>query len=303
LLLPKNLPVILNPVAGRNRGSSFAEILERELVTRGFEPTVHRTTSSGHAVELARCLAGTGLEGIVIAGGDGTLNEVVNGLGQTDVVMGLISLGTGNDFARSLGLPVNDVSGAVRVLESGRVALVDLGQDEKGQFFVSSLGLGFPAVVAAETNRMRWLGGSFAYFAAVYRALGRMKPVPVEIELDDQTLKLECTSIIIQNTPFTGGGLKTVPTAEVNDGLLDVVVVSGVGKIDFMLNFPRVYRGSHLEHPSFSLYRSRCVEVHADSLLAKMCDGEEVEPSLGKIKNVPGALRVIVPRDEAVIQR
>lgn len=180
-------------------------------------------------------------------GGDGTIGEVANALIGTDVELAVISMGTGNDIARSLGLPLNDLSASLIMAFEGEARPVDMGR-ERDRAFLSVLGLGFPAVVAAEANRFTWLKGPPAFFAAVYKAVHRLRAVPLVIELDDLTLDMECAAVMIQNTPYTGGGLLMAPGARVDDGLLDVVVVDDIGKKDLMVNFPKVYSGRHLEH-------------------------------------------------------
>ena len=134
--------------------------------------------------------------------------------------------------------------------------------------------MGFPAQVADESNRLKWLRGHLAFIVAIYKALWKMKPVAMEIELDNQILSQDCTSVLVLNTPFTGGGLQFAPDAKVDDGLFDIVVVGKIGKLDLMANFPRVYTGSHLKHPSFSLFKAASVDIRTEVPTAKMLDGD-----------------------------
>lgn len=284
--------IIVNPRAGHGRGAAAIEALREALVRRGLDGDPILTERPGHATAIARELAGVERR-IAILGGDGTISEVAQALAGSQTELAILSAGTGNDVARSLGLPLHDLDAALDVAFDGSVIEIDVGR-ERDRHFVSVLGLGFPAIVAEQANRTR-LRGSTAFFVAVYRAMSRLEPVPMVIQLDDRTLEQECVAVMVQNTPFTGGGLHMAPGARVDDGLLDVVVVDGIGKLDLMVNFPRVYRGRHLDHPSFALHRTRSLRIDSLSPLPKMFDGDLWGRSPVEVTVVPRALRVVVP--------
>lgn len=267
------MKIIINPTAGRGRMQARAINLEDRLLEKGIRAEFLETQRPGHAFELAKAAAESGVGQVCVAGGDGSISEVVNALVGSNVELGIIALGTGNDVARSLGLPINQPEAALDVILNGKVRAIDVGVGD-GRYFISLIGVGFPALVASQANQMRRVHGPLTFFLSVYRAVLRMKAHPVRIELDDRELKLRCTSILIQNTPYTGGGLLMAPQAEMDDGLLDVVVVGDIGRLDLMLNFPRVYRGTHLNHSKFSGYRSRCVKVESESPLEVILDGD-----------------------------
>jgi len=288
------MDIIVNPISGRGKGTRSAARLKRILEGDNVPHQIYQTESQNHAVEIAERLAGSGCQRLVVVGGDGTISDVVNGIVGSPVELGIISVGTGNDFARSLGLPFNNVEAAYQVVRRGEVRDVDIGVDGK-RFFVSALGVGFPALVANETNKMSWLGGQAAFFLSVHKALHRMRPFPARIVLDEQVLEIDCTSILIQNTPFIGGGLKVAPEARLDDGCLDVVIVGAVGKLDLMLNFPRVYSGRHSTHPAFRVYKSQSVQVTSNVALEKMSDGDQSGLVPVEAKVLPGALKVVLP--------
>ena len=265
--------IIANPRAGHGKGAGNVERLRGVIRRRGLDGHVVVTERPGHATELARQLVEAGETRIAAMGGDGTVGEVANALIGTSVELALLSMGTGNDIARSLGLPLNDLPAALIMAFEGEARPVDMGR-ERDRAFLSVMGLGFPAVVAAEANRFTWLKGPPAFFVAVYKAVNRLRAVPLVIELDDRTLDMECAAVLIQNTPYTGGGLFMAPGARVDDGLLDVVVVDDIGKKALMINFPKVYSGRHFEHPSFSLYRTTRVRIESKEPLPKMFDGD-----------------------------
>ncbi len=287
--------LIVNSGAGRGRGAKVLAEVRRILIDHeGDRLLVQETAAPGHATELAESAAREGCPKVLVLGGDGTIAEVANGLVGTGVQLGILSVGTGNDLARSLGLPYNDVASALRVVRAGRVKAMDVGCDQ-GRYFLTALGVGYPALVARETNQLRWVKGSPAFFVAVYKALRQMKAVPVRITLDEAEIRMKCSSILVHNTSFTGGGLKMAPEASVDDGLFDVVLIDEIGRLDLMLNFPRVYSGSHLDHPHFFLHHTRRIRIEADPPIRKMYDGDPGGWTPVDASVIPGALNVFVP--------
>lgn len=267
------MKIIFNPQAGHGASRRHLDRAKEALYKRSLGVEFLPTEYPGHATEMAAALAGEGLQELVAMGGDGTVSEVANGLAKTDTALGIIAVGTGNDFARSLNLPRNDPERALEVIIKGRRRKVDLGL-EGGRYFISILGVGFPVMVARSANQARYIKGSAAFFVGVYRALHKMARCSVHLETEQQQQDLKCTSILIQNTPYTGGGLLIAPGASINDGLLDVVIVGDIGRLDLMVNFPRVYTGSHLSHSKFSRLRCRSIKVTSERPLAKVYDGD-----------------------------
>ncbi len=288
------MKIIANPRAGHKRGARAVKEFRSLLGVKGIKHELFETRFPGHATELARRFAEKGARRIIVFGGDGTISEVVNATVNTEIELGLISVGTGNDLARSLGLPYNKPEEALDVVLTGVPAKVDVGW-EQDRCFISTLGIGFPAVIAYEANKMKYLKGPPAFFGATYKAINKLQPIPVRITLDDATLNVNCTSVLIQNTRFCGGGLLMAPAARMDDGLFDVVVVNDIGKVDLMLNFPRIYSGRHLKHPKFSLYRSRSVRIDTPINLSKMFDGDIYGQTPVNAKVLRGAATIISP--------
>jgi diacylglycerol kinase (ATP) len=286
--------IIANPRAGHGSGAGNIEKLRHAIRRRGLDCTAVPTERPGHATELARRFASENGSRLGVMGGDGTISEVVQGLVGSDVELAVLSMGTGNDVARSLGLPLNDLEASLEIAMEGEARPIDVGR-ERDRHFISVLGIVFPALVADAANRMRFPRGSAAFFVAVYKALYRLRAVPLVIELDEGTLEVDCVAVMIQNTPYTGGGLLMAPSARLDDGLLDVVIVERIGKLDLMINFPKAYKGRHFEHPSFSLHRSRSVKVRSEERLAKMFDGDLCGWTPLDADVVPGGLRVVHP--------
>jgi len=251
------------------------------------------TERSGHATELASRVVASGTRRVIVAGGDGTISEVVNALAGTEVEMGIVAIGTGNDVARTLNLPYNDVARAAHIAVTGRVRRIDLGR-ERGRFFVSSVALGFASDVVEQSNRPSWLRGSATFFVAVHRALRQLKTIRVVLELDGIARELDCVSVLVQNTAYTGGGLRIVPGASMDDGLLDVAVIGPIGKLSLVANFPRLYRGTHSNHPQFALSRARKVRVETEAPVPKMLDGDIWGSSPLEAEVVRQAVKVVV---------
>ena len=194
--------IIANPRAGHGTGARSIQALRDAIRRRDLDATIVLTERPGHATTIARELAGSEPR-LAVLGGDGTIGEVADAIAGTDTELAILPMGTGNDVARSLGIPLDDLDGALDVAFGGRVRAIDVGR-ERERHFVSVLGLGFPAIVAEQANRTR-LRGSSAFFVAVYRAMSRLRPARMTIRLDDRTLEGECVAVMVQNTPFTGG--------------------------------------------------------------------------------------------------
>ncbi len=286
--------VIVNPQAGRGRGAAAARWMAGWKPRGKPAPEVLLTEGPGHARELAGKALAVGVREVVVVGGDGTVGEVAEVLRGTEATMGIVPVGTGNDLARSVGVPLGTLGEALAVVEWGRRVVVDVGIDGQ-RAFVSVLGLGFPAAVARRVNGFRRLRGALAFTWGVYRELIRMRPFSVTLRLDDDPpFETTATSVLVQNTPSTGGGMKTAPGAVVDDGYLDVVVVTDIGRAALMWNFPKVYRGRHLSHPCFQAYRCRTAALDCPRRVEKMGDGEDWGWSPVSVHVEPRTLNVFV---------
>jgi len=290
---PELVRVIVNPAAGHGAGRKQLRRLMEASRELGLKLIVEMTEYPGHATELAREAAEQKVKLVGVMGGDGTVGEAINGLVYSNSILGIVAVGTGNDVARSLGLPLNDPRQSLEVISTGKAIRIDAGQ-AGGRYFVSVLGIGFPVSVAVEANRVKGVRGSVVFFLAMYKCLLRMKAERLEIKLDDREIGGDFTSLVVQNTPYTGGGLLIAPAAEVDDGLLDVVAVGRIGKIDLMMNLPKLYKGRHLKHPQFSHSQCERLEIRSKEKLPAMFDGDLFGHTPLEIEIKRGALRVIV---------
>jgi diacylglycerol kinase (ATP) len=302
---PHRTLLIVNPLRSPKAGKLLTRI-EETLRALGVHCDLEFTQQRGHGIELAARGVAQGYRTIVAVGGDGTVNEVVNGVVGSEVTVFSIPLGAGNDFLRSLG--VRSQEEACRVLATGRVTNIDLGlaeyRDDDGRLrsrhYAVLADAGFGSEVVRNTpRRLRHaLGGSLGYVISVYRTarerghLAQRTRVTVDGELRyDETLVL----VEAFNGMYGGGGLKVAPTAKMNDGLLDVFLVRDMSWLQVWGLFPKIYRGTHIEHEKAEYFQGREVEVEAEERIRTSVDGEVIGYTPARFSIVPRALRVRCP--------
>ncbi|MTI95826.1 MAG: diacylglycerol kinase family lipid kinase [Firmicutes bacterium] len=285
--------IIANPAAGRGKVAKLAPKIRRLFVAQDLDFELVETSGPGHATELAR-QAGHDFETVIGVGGDGTMNEVLNGVMETGAAMGFIPCGTGNDFARSLNIPFN-LEKAVSVFKTGRMISMDVGKDSDGYFSII-LGLGFPSDVMQHVNtRKNIFRGPLAITASILQVVNKLQPYPMHITLDDDELSATVMGLFVLNTRFTGGGLQIAPEARYDDGLLDVVIMHEMNKLGFLTTLPKAYKGKHTTHPKVQFLRTRKLKVTTLEPLPKLFDGNVYGTSPIDAELLPGALRVWVP--------
>ncbi|MCF6524977.1 diacylglycerol kinase [Streptomyces sp. JJ36] len=298
----RRIALLVNPVAGRSRGTGLAEATARRLRDRGAEVRLLAAPDAGAAAARAReCVAAGRTEVLAVVGGDGMVHLALQALAGTGTALGVIPAGTGNDFARALGIPRRDPVAAADLLLDGAVRTLDLGRVDgapgpagSGRWFGTVLTSGFDTLVSERANRMRWPRGRMRYNLAILAELGLLRPLPFTLDVDGVRHELEAALIAVGNTASYGGGMRICPGAAADDGLLGITVVPGVGRAELLRVFPRVYRGTHVEHPRVQTYEARRVRLHTPSMRA-FADGERVGPLPLAAEAVPGALHVVTP--------
>lgn len=267
--------LIVNPTAGRKRGLATACAAEPELQAAGWQVERMITDGPGGATRLAREAADEGFEAVLACGGDGTLGQVLAGLLDTGVPAGIVPAGTGNDFARTVGLS-RDPATAARQLVAGHAASIDLLSINDGTLWAANvIGTGFDAEVAERMNRRRRLaGGAFAYLVGIAQELVRFRPIEVRLRADRAEWEGRALLVVVANAKSYGGGMKVAPQAEIDDGLLDVVLVEHMGRLEFIRNLPKVFRGTHLSHPAVHLWQAEKVEVETATPAPTLVDGD-----------------------------
>ena len=257
----------------------------------------------GHLIELAGAAVDGGARLVVAVGGDGTLNEVVNGIAGRDVELATIPLGTGMDFVRTYAIPTRfedavrvALHGATRTIDAGRVSYRTWAGDDAERWFANVGSVGMSGAVAQRANGMsKALGGKATFFYALTRVFFEWENTEVTVTLDNGERRGRMHDVVVANGVWHGGGMKLAPDALPDDGLFDVVLIGDVGKVDFLTTAPKIYKGRHVTHPKVDVLRSKRVEVDAARRLPIEVEGEQIGTTPAVFEVVPGALRLRVP--------
>ncbi|MDF1501156.1 MAG: diacylglycerol kinase family lipid kinase [Anaerolineales bacterium] len=278
--------IIVNPTSGRGAGGAVIPVLEAELGRLRIDYDLVQTQAPRHAIDIARQAASDGYDVVVSVGGDGTANEVLNGLmqakqaGEGKSRMGLIPIGRGNDFAFGVMIPV-ELEQACKTLLDGHGQWIDVGfvkggDFPEGRYFGNGIGIGFDAVVGFEALKMKRLHGFPSYLVAAIKTIYLYYKAPaVRIEYDGESFELPALMVSIMNGRRMGGGFMMAPEAETADGYLDICIAREVSKAGIFALIPRFMAGSQANHPAISTLRTRSIEVTAlAGSLPAHADGE-----------------------------
>ena len=288
------LLLLVNPKAGRNTAKRVAERACEIFRQRGVQTEVLLSESQGHIVALATHHVGDNFDGVVSVGGDGTLFETINGLARADssLPVGIIPVGTGNSFAKDLG--IHSLETAVDRICQGRTRQVDLGQFSCGSasyYFINVLGFGFVADVAQRATAYKGLG-SLSYVIGLFSTLRRLSFYRLELTLDGQKYEWENCFVEICNSTKTGGDMIMAPDARIDDGLLDVIVVNEIRKTRLLKALPRLFKGSHIALPEVETFQAR--HILAVTSVPKTCtpDGELLGQTPIDVTICPGRINL-----------
>jgi len=288
--------LIVNLIAGHGRCKALFPKVKEELDRRGIAYELHYTNEPQEATDVAKWGIDAGCRRIVAMGGDGTVNEVTNGLIGRDAVLAVIPAGTGNDFIRMLGIPA-DPFDALSVLTEGVERTMDLGRVDDERCFVNGMGIGLDAQVARDVLQMERLRGAAAYVTAAVRQVFRFDAFPVTIESSDWQVELSCLSIGVSNGKYAGGGFKLAPKASVDDGRIDISAIEDYSVIERLVRLPRVRAGAHLGWQKVHYRQLASATISSPKKLIAHMDGEPYRLPSGEftVSVVPDALRVLVP--------
>ncbi|MFC1937308.1 diacylglycerol/lipid kinase family protein [Chloroflexota bacterium] len=305
MTLPSYTRLIVNPAAGAGKTAKKWPLIMRLLKSIGLRFEHDVTEAPGHAIELAKAAARKGYELIVSVGGDGTVNEVVNGLYQASdlshVQLGIISTGTGSDYIRTLGIPRHYEAACHRLMNPKKL-VVDLGMAEytsngtaAKRIFVNFAGLGFAAgVVKATTKRFKTLGDVSSYLLGLLVTLVSYRNKEICIKLDGKQEERKVCAIMVSNGRYGGGSMLVAPLADPMDGWLDVLIIDNLSKPDLLWSLPRVYRGTHLTHPKVTTIRAKEIEVSSSKQISLQADGELLGEVPASFRVLPSVLNVLV---------
>ena len=285
--------VVVNPVAGRGAALKKLPELEHELQKFGIDYDVVFTRSPMDAADIADWNAHHNFDVIIALGGDGTINEVINGLVDTDAVLGVIPCGTGNDYAREIGIP-KDIPEAVNILLQHHEETLDVGEFQ-GRYFANAIGFGFDAKVNEIAQRMKYLKGTAVYIAAIIQSLWKYNAIDMEVHMNG-TVRQEKTYLVAAgNGTSVAGGVMLTPAASLNDSLLDICHVEDIGVGTIARHAPKLFDGRIGEVKQVTLSRSPYLQIETDSYLPIHMDGEILasETTSYSVNIRPGAIRVI----------
>ncbi|KQX89830.1 MULTISPECIES: YegS/Rv2252/BmrU family lipid kinase [Streptomyces] len=296
--MTSEITLFVNPTAGRGRGARAAQPAASALRDAGFSVRTVLGEDAGDALRRAREAVAGGTGALIAVGGDGMASLALQAVAGTATPLGVVAVGTGNDFARALGLPVRDPAAAGRlaaeVLTAGTARGIDLGR-VGGRWFGSVLASGFDSRVNDRGNRMRRVAGRFTYDLAILAELAAFRPIPYRVRLDGGPVReIEATLIAVGNGSTYGGGMRICADAVMDDGLFDVTVVGDCSRTTLLKVFPRVYRGTHLGHPKVTVHRVASIELAAADVTA-YADGEPLGALPLTATCVPDAVRVLAP--------
>ncbi len=301
--------LVVNPAAAGGAMRGEWPGLAREVRALGLEASVRLTERPGHATALTREALAAGEELVVAVGGDGTVNEVVNGFAAAaggevadGAALGVLQHGTGADLVRTYGIPTRPRD-AVRLLVEGRERRIDVGRvrcsgpsGPEIRLFANAASAGVTGDVARRASTTsRRLGGTAAFLAATVAGLRSWRNGEFRIDLDGDGRTLVATAVLCANGRYLAGGMHIAPQAEPDDGLFDVVIVGDVGTLDLALNVHRLYRGTLAAHPRVEIVRARSVRVETERPMPVETDGEQPGVTPVTFENLPRALRLLVP--------
>lgn len=286
--------LLVNPAAGRNRAGRLRNQIRDAL---GLDETqVFTSTGPGHLQELAQEAAKKGYRRILVAGGDGSIYEAVNGImnsGQP-AALGIIPVGTGNDFIKAAGIPMA-WRDACQLVTRNQSRMVDLGRCNE-RYFANGVGIGLDAEIGQAAQGMPWFRGPMVYLAAAFRTLaGGISAPEVSIAFDDEELVQRVTLVAISNGSCYGGLFHIAPDASIADGQLDLVIADHVTRARAMVLIPKVIRGEHMDDPAVRYLQTREICIRSDVKLPVQVDGELIEGGLRQLTvNVePACLRLL----------
>ncbi|MEJ5224268.1 MAG: diacylglycerol kinase family protein [Anaerolineales bacterium] len=279
--------VIVNPVSGRGRAGQLIPQIEQEMTRAGLNFSLVRTLRPWHAAELAAQAARDGYDVVVSASGDGTANETLNGLMQAraqgfdQTALGVLAVGTGNDLAASLGIPLG-LHDAVQALKRGQRKTIDIGRVThenlpEGRFFGNCVGMGFDAAGTILSQKITYARGMLAYLIAAVQTIftyHRAAPT-VEIHMDEQVLALKSLMVSVMNGRRIGGGFWTAPKASADDGWFDLCIAQAVSQVRMFSLIPHFIKGTQDSQPEIQMERARQVVIRAlEGVMPVQTDGE-----------------------------
>lgn len=268
----KKYMLIVNPEAGSGKTMKVLPQIENILRTKKVKYEFHFTQEPMHATELVKEI-GNQFDVLVSVGGDGTINEVINGVPDFKLPFGMIPIGTGNDFARSCSIPYDSIEEAVQILLNHDVKNIDVGE-VKGRKFVNVLGMGFEGQVNWNARKIQFIKGTLRYILGIGYTLFAYKKIPMKLTLDGKIFDDDIYLVSIGNGWNVGGGLQLTPTAKLDDGVFDVCYVKDISKWRIISNFSKLTKGTINELEEIEIFQAKHVKVESTVNIPFHFDGE-----------------------------
>jgi YegS/Rv2252/BmrU family lipid kinase len=299
--------VIVNPNAGQGKGKKDWDKISALLTKFELPCKVYFTEKKLHAIELTKEGIAAGYRKIIAVGGDGTMNEIVNGAFiQTicptqDIVLGMITVGTGNDWGKMFGIP-KDYEEAIRIIKEFKVFIHDTGvikyyrgTEIEKRYFLNIAGLGFDAVVVKRTNAQKDKGrsGKAVYFYNLLKSLIAYRNTNTEVVIDGQKIMNNTFTISLGIGKYSGGGMRQTPNAIPDDGLFDITIIRKMGKGEIIMNLKKLYDGTILEHPKIKGYTGKNIKIDSDPLIHVEADGESLGHSPVEFQIIPKSIKIV----------
>lgn len=294
LPLEKQYALIINPSAGGGRALKMLPEVERQLDARHMIFRVEKTRSVEHGIDLALD-AIEGREIPVVMSGDGLVGAVGGAMAGADWPLGLIPAGRGNDLARGLGIPT-DPAEAVNCLDQGFQRQIDVGE-ANGERFLGIASVGFDSEANRRANEAKVFTGTLVYAYAALRTLLTWKPERFALVEGGVQSRYTGYTIAVANNGYYGGGMNVAPDAELSDGRLDVVVIGDAPKLRFLMDLPKVFRGTHVKNEEIEAWQTSAIEIRASKPLVVYADGDPLTKLPATVRVLPSALSMIVPGD------
>lgn len=284
---------IVNPVAGKGKSLEYAAYIEQTLKEKAVNYALKFTSCKGEAEQIAREAACGIYEKIVAVGGDGTVYEVINGMMGGTAALGVIAAGTGNDFIKTMGISQN-LEEALETILDGKSIFIDCGK-ANDRYFINVASVGLDAEIVRKTEEIkRYISGPTAYVAGVFKTLFQYEPMPVEIAIDDWSYKGKITLIAVGNGKYYGGGMKVVPSAEVDDGYFTICLIKPMSKLKMLRLFPTIFTGDHTKEPEVEILKGKKVKVYSREPMILNTDGDIIGKTPVTFEVIENKMAVIV---------
>lgn len=285
--------LLVNPTSGKRKAVGIGAIAAEHLTEAGHQVRTIIGTNVADSLAQLDVAIDNGMDNLIVVGGDGGAHDIWDKVAHTGITLGLLPAGSGNDTARTLGIPHKDPDAALDIIVRGRTRQIDLAR--AGNEYVSTvIASGFDSKVNERANTMSWPRGQMRYNIAMLAELKVFAPLSFGIDIDGVNHDTDAMLVAVGNGPSFGGGMRICEGAEIDDGVLDVVVIKPISKVELVKVFPRVFRGTHVDHPAVIRHQGKRIRIASDGIVA-YGDGERLGPLPLDISVDPGAVRVFVP--------